>query len=245
MQHARWAALTLRVLQEASTRFDVLFTDASKHGQPFYHAEQGSAEWLAARRGRVTASDFGTVCGLSSHCTPQSAWQFATGRIGQAWSGNEHTRRGHELEPVAREWYSKLTGNEVETCGLFIHKAHDWLAASPDGLLGDYGILEIKCPAHRVHTSVPPMYMAQIQGQLEITGRDRCHFFSFLLDATAKQCALFEVQRSPAYWAWMLPKLQTFYVCVTADVEPSREELAMEDPRQAPPVEVQCLGTWS
>ena len=228
----------------------MLFTDASKHGQPYWHSQQGSEEWLAARRGRVTASDFGTVCGLSSHCTPQSVWQFATGRIGQEWSGNEHTRRGHELEPVAREWYSKLTENEVETCGLFIHAAHDWLAASPDGLLCDWGVLEIKCPARRVHASVPPMYMAQVQGQLEITGRETCHFFSYHHDdhdspTITKQCALFEVRRSRAYWAWMLPKLQTFYVSVTADMEPSQEELPMEDPRSTPPVDVRCLGTWS
>jgi len=94
---------------------------------------------------------------------------------------------------------------------------------------------------------VPPVYMAQLQGQMEMTGREICHFFSYHHDAAVdtKQCALFEVRRSRAFWAWMLPKLQTFYVSVTADMEPSAEELPMEDPRSTPPVDVRCLGTWS
>lgn len=220
---------------------DVRMVDCLR-GQPYQHVEQGTDEWRLARRGRVTASEFATICGLSPWCTPQSLWQLATGRIGGDWAGNEHTQHGTAYESTARDAYCRLTGNVVETCGLFIHRGHTWLAASPDGLIGDHGLLEIKCPTRSVHTTVPLAYMCQIQGQLEITDRRFAHFFSW----TSTQCSLFEVQRSADFWTWMLPRLQTFYACVEADMEPSTEELGMvEHPNQTlPPVLCTCLGTW-
>ena len=136
--------VALRAEQEAQRRFDWLLAGLLRHGQPFLHVEQGSSDWQAARTGRVTASDFASVCGLSSYCTPRSLWQYRTGRVAGDWAGNEHTARGNAIEATARDEYSRLTGNRVQLCGLFLHREHQWLAASPDGLVGEDGLLEIK-----------------------------------------------------------------------------------------------------
>jgi hypothetical protein len=160
---------------------------------------------------------------------------------GERWEGNEHTARGTAGEEGAREEYTRLTGNAVAPCGLFIHRTHAWLAASPDGLLGEEGLLEIKCPV-RLHDTCPPLYMPQVQGQLHISGRAWAHFFSFVAGEHTV-AALYRVRRSEAYWAWLLPRLQTFFACVQADVEPG-EELTVTPDTAPPAVEVECLGRW-
>ena len=144
---------------------------------------------------RPICSNFGTIAGVNPYCTPRSLWEYATGRVGggdERWEGNDHTRRGNALEDTARDFYTAKLGTEVMRTGLFIHKAHAWLAASPDGLVGDNGVLEIKCPAHGPHETVPPNYMAQLQGQLHCSGRETAHFLSYAQGqgkATLFECA--------------------------------------------------------
>ena len=212
---------------------------------------QGSAAWHAARAGRLTASVFATAAGLSSYASARHLWQFRTGRVGdgERWEGNEHTARGTALEPVACQQYTRLTGNAVQPCGLFLHPTHSWLAASPDGLIGGDGLLEIKCPAHRPHDTLPPLYMPQVQGQLFIAGRQWAHFFSFCTGAPGALgelqpvAALYEVRRSEAYWAWLLQRLQKFYACEQANIDPG-DELCLRPGEGPPHVEVICVGRW-
>ena len=56
-------------------------------------------------------------------------------------------------------------------CDFAVHKTHLWLGATPDGTIGEDGLLEIKCPMHRTHEHLPAHYMPQVQGQLEIMDR--------------------------------------------------------------------------
>ncbi len=189
------------------------------------------------------------VCARSA----RSLWAYQTGRVGggERWEGNEHTARGTAGEDGARQQYTRLTGNAVAPCGLFVHRQHAWLAASPDGLLADDGLLEIKCPV-RLHDTCPPLYMAQVQGQLHIANRAWAHFFSFVAGSEDDGggaggqhtvAALYRVARSEAYWAWLLPRLQTFFACVQADVEPG-DELTVTPATAPPHVQVECLGRW-
>ena len=222
--------------------------------------EQGSAAWHAARSGRLTASLFATAAGLSSYASARQLWQYRTGRVGdgEAWQGNEHTARGTALEPLACQQYTRLTGNAVQPCGLFLHPTHSWLAASPDGLIGDDGLLEIKCPApaNGPHATLPTLYMPQVQGQLFIAGRQWAHFFSFCAGSPGGDAgdggpgperppvaALFEVRRSEAYWAWLLQRLQKFYACEQADVDPE-DELRLQPGEGPPHVDVVCVARW-
>lgn len=91
---------------------------------------------------------------------------------------------GTDNEPVARLRYELETGNDVEECGFFAHP--DIMAgASPDGLVNDDGLLEIKCPNSATHIEtlrkrkVPSQYYWQVQGQMWMTGRQWCDFVSF------------------------------------------------------------------
>jgi len=65
----------------------------------------------------------------------------------KTFCGNEHTRYGIECEPFAKTEFQKLTGLKIQESGLFIYEQLPFLAASPDGLLNDNGIVEIKCPS--------------------------------------------------------------------------------------------------
>ena len=195
---------------------------------------------------------------MNPDCTARSLWQYLTGQVngGERWEGNADTARGTAGEPLALAEYTRLTGNAVQPCGLFLHRQHSWLAASPDGLLGDTGLLENKCP-RRLHDTLPPLYMAQVQGQLHIAERQYAHFFSFVAEpvssdrssgnaaaaAAGPVAALYEVRRSDAYWGWLLPRLKTFYTAVQAGMEPG-DELRVTPATQPPHVEVVCLGRW-
>ena len=97
---------------------------------------------------------------------------------------------GLEMEPIARTEYERLFDTEVKTAGFISpdedHKYHDWIGISPDGLIPDEGILEIKCPLMRTHLEyietnrLPSEYRYQVQGQLFVTGLKYCHFMSFV-----------------------------------------------------------------
>jgi exodeoxyribonuclease (lambda-induced) len=92
--------------------------------------------------------------------------------------------RGHELEPLARKYYEFESGQKVDECGLILTDDQN-CGASVDGLVGDDGIVEIKCLKRINHVrivldgEVPREYIPQIQGQLMITERAWCDFVAF------------------------------------------------------------------
>lgn len=153
--------------------------------------EQGSLEWFAARRGIPTASEFATVLakgrGGGDSVTRRKylltlAAQILTGECVKAWEGNEHTERGHALEDDARHLYAFQCDAEPQSVGFMrLGRA----GASPDSLLGTDGVLEIKTKLPHLQLDVleqdrlPPEHIAQIQGQLWISGRAFCDFVSY------------------------------------------------------------------
>src|SRR5262249_34991619 len=94
-------------------------------------------------------------------------------------------RRGIELEPVARELYATVHGVDVVPCGFIKHPTIPWTGASPDGLVGDDGLVEIKCLATHLHMEVArtgvidTSYLAQVQWQLACTGRQWCEYVGY------------------------------------------------------------------
>jgi hypothetical protein len=97
---------------------------------------------------------------------------------------NEHMIRGTELEPDARQLYEFITGSEVQQVGFCLHDTLE-AGASPDGLIGEDGGLEIKCPAPATHVEylrgdkLPSKYKQQVMGCLWITGREWWDFMSY------------------------------------------------------------------
>lgn len=154
--------------------------------------EQRSEAWFKERLGRATASRFADV--------------MATGRNGQSLASRKNylaelvierltgeprvsitsapIEWGIEYEPTALLEYEMHTGNQVSSAFFEKHKTLE-AGASPDGYVGADGLIEIKCPNSATHLEtlkakeIPKQYVAQVQGQLWITGRKWCDFISY------------------------------------------------------------------
>jgi putative phage-type endonuclease len=92
---------------------------------------------------------------------------------------------GIEHEPKARQAYEILTENDVSEVGFVYHPSLPWSGASPDGLVGDDGLVEIKCPTEATHmatlegAAIPKNYMLQMQWQIDCCERGWCDFVSY------------------------------------------------------------------
>jgi putative phage-type endonuclease len=156
-------------------------------------AVQGTPAWLAARAGRVTASMISAVlmkpetAGFRDY-QAQLVAEILTGKPQGSDYTNAHMQFGTETEPLARSAYEAETGFSVDEVGLCIHPTIDRAGASPDGLVGNSGLVEIKCPKVATHLAyllagvVPSGYKNQMMWQMACTGLDWCDFVSFRPD---------------------------------------------------------------
>ncbi len=152
-----------------------------------HECEQGSPEWYAARLGKVTASCFGkAIAGGQGKTRKTYMIDLIAERMteeSQNGYSNAVMQRGSEVEPEARLYYEQLNGCEVQQVG-FIERDGD-TGASPDGLVGPDGMIEIKCPNSATHIQyilddrIPPVHKPQVQGQLWVAERKWCDFVSF------------------------------------------------------------------
>ena len=158
-----------------------------------HSAPQGSAEWLAARLGRVTASRMKDVLATIKSGEAAARRDYRTQLVCERLTGQPQDdvfvsadmQRGTDLEPVARAAYEAQTGQWVEQVGFLAH--NEMMAGgSPDGVVGDYdGLIEIKCPRAATHIKwmraggVPADHLAQIRMLLWLTGAGWCDFISY------------------------------------------------------------------
>lgn len=151
---------------------------------------QGSPEWFAVRCGLATASRFSDVLakiksGESAarrNYRAQLVCERLTGAPAESFSSSAMLW-GTETEPLARAAYEAFSGELVEQVA-FIKHPELAAGASPDGLIGDDGLLEIKCPTTATHIDtvlrgMSADHVPQVQGQLWITGRQWVEFVSF------------------------------------------------------------------
>jgi len=154
--------------------------------------EQGTPEWFAARLGNVTASRVADVIaktksGYSAsreNYMAQLICERMTGTVAESYT-NSAMQWGTETEPLARAAYESLADVLVDEVGYVQHPTIERAGASPDGLIGLFGLLEIKCPNTATHIDtliseqVPTKYITQMQWQMVCTGRAWCDFVSF------------------------------------------------------------------
>jgi putative phage-type endonuclease len=158
-----------------------------------FDIEQGSDEWHAIRRGVITASAIaklltGTGKPANNDTSRAQLYQLLAERItGESDPGfyNDDMARGHLLEPYARDLYSQHY-NEVQECGFITCQLSGVVIGySPDGLVGDDGLIEIKAPRQKTHlkslltNQVPGEYIPQVQTGLAVSGRSWCDFISY------------------------------------------------------------------
>jgi putative phage-type endonuclease len=154
--------------------------------------DQGTEEWFTIRIGKVTASRVADVIaktktGYSAsrdNYMAQLVCERLTGQKGESFT-NAAMQHGVETEAYARAAYEALQDVLVDEVGFVPHPSIEMAGASPDGLVGTDGLLEIKCPNTATHIEtllsqgVPGKYNTQMQFQMACTGRQWCDFVSF------------------------------------------------------------------
>lgn len=154
---------------------------------------QGSPEWRAARLGYATASQMDSIMAKGRSGAPsatranyiaQLVIERLTGEPTESYT-NAAMDRGTELEPEARAAYEFQVGGSVVATGFHAHPSIACSGASPDGLIGNDGLIEIKCPNSATHLAtlrgaeIARGYLLQMQWQMACTGRQWCDFVSY------------------------------------------------------------------
>lgn len=153
---------------------------------------QGSPEWKALRCGKVTASRVADVVAKTKTGFSASRANYLAQLIAERLTGtaaetytNAAMQHGTETEPEARAAYEFYQGASVEQVAFVPHPKINQAGASPDGLVGADGLVEIKCPNTATHLetllgqAVPAKYIDQMQFQMACTGRKWCDFVSY------------------------------------------------------------------
>jgi hypothetical protein len=186
--------------------------------------EQGTDAWLAARLGKPSASCFSKLITMTGKPSA-SADAYINQLLGERLTGksephytSEAMILGTEREPEARADYEFITGNKVDQFGFILDDSQSY-GCSPDGLIGDDGGLEVKCPAQttqagywRDKQSGVKKYYQQIQGCMWVTGRKWWDFFSYHPDMPH---VLVRVDRNEEY----IEKLSQQVLLATTTIE--------------------------
>ena len=154
--------------------------------------EQGSPEWHEQRRGKATASRIADIMAKTKSGPSASRANYLAELVAERLTGKvadgfdtPAMRWGRECEPLARSAYEAISGEIVELVPMIDHPSIEMAGASPDGMVGDQGLVEIKCPNTATHINtilsgqVDKKYVYQMQWQMACTGRAWCDFVSF------------------------------------------------------------------
>jgi putative phage-type endonuclease len=206
---------------------------AEKDGSFTINVEQRSAEWHQMRLGKVTASRVADILAKTKTGPSASrqnylielALQRTTGVIQESYS-NAAMEWGTQTEPQARVAYEVATHNFVDQVPFVDHSTIAWFGCSPDGLVSDNGLVEIKCPNSATHWEYfkynrpPTKYVIQMQAQMACTGRDWCDFVSFDSRMPERsQLLVVRVDRDDAFIAEMEAEIKQFLDEVETEVK--------------------------
>lgn len=216
---------------------------------------QRTAEWFEKRKGRVTGSNVGGILGLCPWRKPEDVLRAMVRDHHGAESefqGNPATDYGTRMEIHAKLHFEKVTGLIADPVGFVTYS--DWLGASPDGLIGDTAVLEIKCPfkfrkdPNPVFVSLldQPHYYAQVQIEMLATDRNMAYFVQYApdygdvfdADYREEKAHIVTVSRDEEWLDENLPKLKAFHELYLSELdnpahlEPLRVELNDDESRK-------------
>lgn len=183
--------------------------------------------WHKERKKRLTASNFGRIYKLLESTDKN---KVAKDILFSSFTGNVYTKYGIDNEQTAIRDFEIVLKKSVTACGLFVDENYPFLAASPDGLIGDNAILEIKCP-YKAQNMKPEdaisknlikfatfidghfqlkrtdKYYYQVQGQLYVTGKKVCYFTVWTQLGIVYEI----IEPDEECWKKLFPKLENFY----------------------------------
>jgi hypothetical protein len=191
--------------------------------------------WFSEPMKRLTASSFGKICKMRATTDPKKTCKTL---LQSPFTGNKYTNYGKDHESIARAEFAEVIEKEIGTCGFFVgQNKYFYLGATPDGLIGDEALVEIKCPySAREDTPTEAIvkkkvkfasfidnifklkrnhdYFYQIQGQFHVTQRQYCYFVFW----TPKGILFEKVDRDEQFFANKMQKqLHNFYYNYYAD----------------------------
>lgn len=150
-----------------------------------HNFEQRTEDWYNIRKGKMTASNAETIIangkGLETYIYNLMAEYYSSAEKENYI--NSDMQRGIDLEPEARLEFEFYTDLDVQEVGFIEY--NDFIGVSPDGLIGDDGLIEIKCPNDSIYfklllsNNIKPEYIAQMQMQMYVTDRQYCYFVSY------------------------------------------------------------------
>lgn len=203
--------------------------------------EQGTEEWLALRVGCITASRLKDVLAKGRGSAPSKTGQayafeiaseILTGRTAEEGFSSFYMDRGKQLEDEARKSYSFITGRSVEQAAFAYLNETRRVGCSPDGLVGNDGLIEIKCPKLSTHSDYwlnaegcPSEYIAQVQGQMWVCDRQWCDFVSYHPNSP-EMTHIVRVERDPEYIEELAEKVAQFCTRVDSIVRQMQKRLA-------------------
>ncbi|XP_054257775.1 uncharacterized protein LOC128982793 [Macrosteles quadrilineatus] len=193
--------------------------------------QRENSRWLEERKVRLTASNFGLICKRRS----KSLWAPVVKQLLYNKISTDAMMYGELNESAAIQCFEDKLNTKVLPCGLFVDKAIDFLAASPDGVVGEEDIVEVKCPKSAELLTIPEAvkqiksfclapckssndiklkrnhnYYYQVQGQLHISNKRRCYFVVW----TKKDIHIEAIERDDKFWKEKMEKpLCFFYKC--------------------------------
>lgn len=157
----------------------------------------------------------GSVLGLSPWQSPGQLYDNLKGF--RKFEGNVATRWGTDNEVNGVAEYTLQTGRHVSLTGFHPHRFIDFIGGSPDGLVGDEGMIEVKCPySKKLSWEVPLHYYPQINALLEITGREWCDYVCW----TPEETTIIRVKANREAFDYYLDTYRNFYTCLTLDNKP-------------------------
>ena len=210
---------------------------------------QHTPEWFARRRSLLTASNIASFLGMNRYCSKRMFLRRAWDELHNAHAISPSRSMpacawGSKHEAEAAALYSFVTGNKcwAADVGLVVHPEMHFLGASPDRVLCDRPVLiEIKAPFKRVIEPevIPPVYVPQVQSQMEVCDMEECHFVQF---TPATLCtpgilSVLLVRRDRAWWRKYEPLIETYEVELKRQADEDQEHPPVRRQRKRKRVE--------
>ena len=192
------------------------------------NCEQNSPEWYQVRLGVPTASKFGEILTASGERSKSRtkylyrlAGEIITGKMHESFQSH-HFERGHEVEPLSRQYYELLNGVEVEQVGFCFKDERRLFGASPDGLVGPCGGFETKAALPHVQAErlaegwTGAEHHRQVMGNLYVTGREWWDLVSFCPNM---QPVIIRFERDDSFFEKLEKELDSFCLDLKSLVE--------------------------